>query len=235
MSLRRYATIEEVQELADVVSTDDAEFEDRISQAEELIDAYVGYQQPAVKGYYVGKPTSVAGTTLYDTSSNSPLRMPDNYYTYCVIEIIGGTGSGQQRKIDSSNHDNQSVTVTDSWDTNPDTTSMYKIYQVGKFPRLDETYYDPDSESYFRSIPQAIKRATAAQVEFIINQGDQYFQGDDTSKESESIGDYSYTRGGGGSGGQSSAVRMIGPKARTLLRGYKKLTGTITVDNPTNL
>jgi hypothetical protein len=232
-SRRQYATIAEVEELADVVSTNDTEFEDRISQAEELIDAYIGYQLKAVKNEYVGKFTAVSGTTLYDTSSDSSLNMHDGYFTYCVVEIIGGTGSGQQRKITSSDYDSRSITVSEAWDTDPDTTSVYKIFQIGKFPRLVDSYFEQDLQRYYRSIPEAIKRATAAQVEFIIAQGDQYFQGEDTSKDSESIGDYSYSRGG--AAGQSSAVRMLGPKVRTLLKGYKNSTGVIIADNPTNL
>lgn len=232
-SRRQYATIADVEQLADVTSTNTTEFEDRISQAEELIDAYLTGDDRHVCGSRSGKLTAVSGTTLYDTSYDTQLYVDDNFFSYCVVEIIGGLGAGQIRSITSSSKEDRSITVSSEFTTEPDTTSVYKIYQLGKFPRDDDVYFEPDSRTYYKSIPEAIKRATAAQVEFVINKGDEFFAGDDSSKESESIDNYSYSRGNGG--GQSSIVRFLGPKTRSLLRGYKTSTGRLIAENPTCL
>lgn len=234
-SLRKYATIADVEEFADITSTDDIEFEDRISQSEELIDAYVGYQEKAVPGVHPGRATSVSGTTLFDTSSDTPFTYDDDYFTYCVIEIIGGTGSGQQRSISASSKTNKSITVSAAWTTAPDSTSVYRIFQIGKFPRARDVYHDPDNLTYTKSIPEAVKRAVAAQMAYLVDKGDAYFSGDGTEMESESIGNYSYSRGAGGSSMASASVKMLGPRVRTLLKGYKFSGGRIIPENTTCL
>lgn len=234
-SLRKYATIAEVEEFADITSIDDTEFEDRISQSEELIDAYVGFQEKAVPGIYTGRATDVSGTTLYDTSSDTQLYVDDGFFVYCVIEIIGGTGAGQQKQITSSNKNNKSITVVSSWTTPPDSTSVYKIYQLGKFPRRKDVYYDPDNLTYTKHIPEAIKRAVAAQMAFLVDKGDGFFTGDGAEMDSESIGNYSYSRGSGGSSMAASSVKLVAPRARTLLKGYKFSGGRIIPENPTCL
>ena len=214
--------------MADVTSTDDDEFEDHVSQAEELIDAYVGPQEMHIHRVYHGKAESATSTTLVDASDDSNLDDHDNgFFAYCEVEIIGGTGSGQQRFITASSKSGASITVAPAWSTTPDSTSIYQIFQLGKFPRRQDVYHEPDSLTYHKSIPEAIKRAVAAQVQFIIEMGDDYFSGDTADKDSESIGNYSYSRGTGGAG--SSVSRLIGPKAKSLLRGYKNLKGKLIV------
>lgn len=230
-SRRQYATIAEVEELADVTSTNDAEFEDRISQAEELIDAYVGYQPRFFAQTVRGKATAVSGRTVFDTSDDSPLDRDNDWYTYCVIKIIGGTGAGQERSIESSSKSAKSVTASTDWTTQPDNTSIFEIYQLGKFPRTKDLYREPDSLTYYKSIPEAVKRATAAQVQFIIEMGDDYFAGEDAEMDGERIMSYSYSRGG--NSGQSAVVKFLSPKARTLLRGIKNRGGKLVRDNPT--
>lgn len=232
-SLRKYATIDQVQEFADITSTNDAEFEDRISQSEEMIDAYVGTQQKHVDRIFTGRLTSVSGTTLVDNSSDSPLVFDDNYFSYCVVEIIGGTGSGQRKSVTASSKNDKSITVDSAFTTTPDSTSVYKIYQIGKFPRHQDVYHDPENLKYYKSIPDAVMRAVCAQMAFIVDKGDAYFAGDGSEMQSESIGNYSYSRGQGDSA--ASFVKFVSPRARTLLRGYKVSGGRIIADNPTCL
>ena len=230
-SNRQYATIAEVEEMADVTSVDNTEFEDRISQAEELIDAYVGFQEKSLNRILQGKATSATTNTLVDTSSDTPLDYDDNFLTFCVIDIIGGTGAGQRRYINASDKDTKSITVSSNWSTVPDSSSIYKIYQLGKFPRLEkDVFFEQDESKYYKSIPEAVKRATAAQVQFIIEMGDDYFAGDDAEMDSERILNYSYSRGSGGGASQSAVVKMVAPKARVLLRGIKNRTGRLIAD-----
>lgn len=226
-SKRQYATIAEVEEYADVTSTDADEFEDRITQAEELIDAWVGFQQKAVYQVYQGEVSSVNGQTIYDTGSGSPLASKDNFFKGCTIEIIGGGGAGASRTIASSDYTDRSLTYEGDAIAGLDATSVFKIYQLGKFPRYKDMSQNRAGTTYYKYIPEAVKRAVAAQVEYIINQGDEFFSTDDTDKDSESIGNYSYS---GGSASQKSAlVRLVAPKARSLLKGITNRTGQIEV------
>lgn len=227
-SRRQYTTIAEVEEFADVTSTNDSEFEDQISMAEEMIDSYVGYQDKHLKREYFGILTSVDGTTLYDTSSDGHFDIDDDYFTYAWIEIIGGAGKGQRARIVSSDKSAKSVTISSAFSTTPDNTSAYKIWQLGKFPRRQdvETMLQADNTNkVYKNIPEAVRRAVAAQVEFVIQMGAEYFAGDQSDKESESIGNYSYSKGSSGAG--SSNVRLISPKARQLLRGVKNIKGKL--------
>lgn len=237
-SRRRYTTIAEVEQFADITSTNDDEFEDRITQCEEIIDAYVGYQDQSVPGERVGTVSAATATTLTDTNPTTQLLQIDGYYKNCEIEIIGGTGAGQIRFITDSSHDNRRITIDVDWDTNPDTTSFFRIYQLAKFPRCDDSYYKPISatntvQAYFKTIPIAIRRAVAAQMEFMVEQGDDFFRSDQSDKDSESIGNYSYSKGSRAS--TAASVKLVAPKARTLLRGYKNSLGRVVADNPTNL
>lgn len=231
-TLRQYLTIEELEEFADITVTSDSEAYDQIGQAEELIDAYVGYQQKSVEKVAQGQLTAVNSTVLTDTSSDSPLQRDNNYFTHCIIQIVAGAGAGQQRVISSSDRDDKSVTVSEAFTTAPDTTSIYKILQLAKFPRRGDFFYEPDSMTYWKSIPEAVKRATAAQVQYMIEKGSDFFGGDGSEMDSERIGNYSYSRGSGASG-QSALVRMIAPRARILLRGIKNRTGRLVAENPT--
>lgn len=230
-SRRQYLTQTELAEYADITISDSSEADDRISQAEEIIDAYVGFQDKFVQQVWQGKLTSATSTVLTDSSSDTPLNFQDNYFTFCEVEIIGGIGSGQREIIASSDQDNKTITIRTAFDTAPDSTSVYKIYQLGKFPRLRDYFFEPDTETYYKSIPEAVKRATAAQVEYVIAQGDNFFKSDQTDKLSESIGNYSYSKGQGG----STLSQMIAPKARALLKGIRNATGRLIAENPTDV
>lgn len=221
--------------LADVQAVESGATLAQVDLAEQIVDAYVGAQQRHIPQTFQGDVTAVTNSnkTFADTSSTTQLNQRDGYFIGCVLEIIGGTGAGQSKLITGSDESDKSVTITDAFTTTPDTTSVFRIYQLGKFPRVKDVFQKQDGTTYYKTIPDAVRQAVIAQVSFIIAKGNGFFTGDDGDKESESIGDYSYSRGN--SGAQSAQVRMIGPRARTLLRGIKNSLGTLSAENPTCL
>lgn len=231
-TLRNYLTPDNLEKLVGIDVTDNDEALNQLDRAEQAVDDYIGYHCRAVEGEFQGTISSVQGKVIYDTNNASQLHQTDGYFARCVIEIIGGTGAGQVRYISDSSYEGRSVTILDDWTTAPDTTSFYRIYQVGIFPRPQETYTRQDGRRYYKAIPEAVQRAVAAQIEFMIQKGDAFFVGDQADITSESIGNYSYSKT---NGGQSAAVSGLAPRARTLLRGYKNRTGRLIADNPTSL
>lgn len=68
-----------------------------------------------------GTATAGASTTLTDGAAT----WTTNIFTDYIVEITGGTGVGQQRRVASNT--GTVLTVNGAWDTNPDATSTYKI------------------------------------------------------------------------------------------------------------
>lgn len=211
--------------MADITVNDETEADDRISQAEELIDAYVGPQLKAFSETLTGMATAGGSTSITLQTKHQNIYDVD-YFKLCEVEIIGGTGEGQRKKCIASTKAGV-LTVDSAWSTTPSTDSFYKIYQLGKFPRFkDMTFYTEGSTSkYFKSIPEAIKRAVSAQIAFAIEKGDDYMAGDEVDKIEERIGDYAYVKAQGAGG----VAKFIAPKAKLLLRGYINRVGQITV------
>lgn len=224
-SRRGYLTQDELEQYADIDVTDATEADDQISQAEELIDAYVGPQVKAVKETIEGRVASATSTTITLEASRHQDVFQKNYFVYCELEIVGGTGIGQRKIITGSTYAGV-LTVVSSWTTTPDSTSYYKIYQLGKFPRQQDEYFDGNvsPQIYVKSIPEAVKRAVAAQVEYMIKVGASMADGTSTL-QSETIGDYSYSRGDGGGG----STNLIAPKAKQYLRGITNRRGVMIV------
>ena len=222
-SRRGYLSQGELEQLANITITDTTEADDRISQAEEIIDGYVGAQNKYMTESIKGLVSAFSGTTFtLETSQQNSFDI--DYFKLCEVEILGGTGAGQRRKITGSTKAGV-ITIDTAWTVNPSTTSFYKISQIGKFPRhCDvETYTSGTDTTFYKAIPEAVKRAVAAQVEYVVEMGDSFFAGDKTEMESESIGDYSYSKGSG----VSSAGRLISPKAKVLLKGIFNRTGVL--------
>jgi len=196
-----------------------------LEQAEQAIDNYVGFQTKHIQQVFRGEITALSGSdkTIIDTSSDSQLHQHDNYFKRCVIEIIHGTGEGQARYIESSDYDNYSVTITDAWDTVPDTTSAFKIYQLGKFPRIQDIDSSADGLTYYKSIPQVVKDAVIAQVQFIVAMGDSYFKTDESELQSETTSKHSWSKGSAAA--PTSDVQQISPRVRALLKGITNRTG----------
>lgn len=229
-SRRKYLSQSELAQFANITITDTTEADDRISQAEEIIDAYVGFHDKFFSGELVGKMSSVASTTQFTLETLQQGMYEADYFKWLEIEIIGGTGAGQRRTISTSTKEG-SITLTDAFTTTPDTTTYYRITQIGKFPRhCDVTYYSQSEPFvYLKAIPEEVKRAVAAQVEYLINMGDDFFTTDQSDKKSESIGDYSYSTGGGvgQKGWGQGAAKLIAPKARMLLRHIVTRVGSL--------
>lgn len=221
MSRRNYLTSTEAEEYADITIEDTPEAQDQISQAEEMIDAYVGFQTKHIRSEYDGQATGGTTTSLIDDSSDSVLNYDDDFYKYCEVEIIGGTNVGEKRTITASSRDNQSITVSEAFSSAIDETSIYVIRQLGKFPRVQDikSRVVNGNSKYFKIIPEAVKRATAAQLQYIIDKGTEFFSGA-TDKQSERLDDYSYEV-------KAGAERLIAPKARILLKGIRNITGRI--------
>lgn len=222
-SRRGYLSQGELEQLANITITDTTEADDRISQAEEMIDAYVGAQDKYMIESTKGLASAGGSTSLTLETSHQNVFDID-YFKLCEVEILGGTGAGQRRKITGSTKTGV-LTVGSAWITTPDNTSVYKIYQLGKFPRVEdvETYTSGVNTTFYKTIPEAIKRAVAAQIEYVIEMGDAFFAGDKSTMQGENIGDYGYTRGKGAAGIDS----LISPKAKTLLKGIYNRTGVL--------
>lgn len=215
-TLRRYLTTANLNELTTPTL-------EQVKLAEELIDSYVAFIGKHVRPTYDGIATSGTTTKLIDTSNDSHLSFGDDYFNYCVLEILTGTNEGEIRSIISSNRDEKSVTVSEAFDDPIDNTSVYRIYQLGKFPRAKDVHIETDT--YYKSIPRIVREAVMAQVDYIQSLGIEYFTGDKSDVVSESIDDYSYQLGGS-NGTKDSQIRLIAPKARALLRGIRSRKGT---------
>lgn len=216
----------ELEEFAEITVTDETEMWDQISMAEEMIDDYVGYQQKFFDWelYGVVSAASAQNKLTLDTNHKSSYPYAD-YFKGMHVEIIGGVSSGDLRKITASDEDGE-LTVESNFTTTLDTTSAYKIYQIGKFPRLSDVFINTrvNPTAYYKAIPEPIRRAVAAQVEYRVNMGDAFFA-TDGQEVSERIGDYAYT-----SSSKGGIARLIAPKARHLLRGILNRTGEIVLE-----
>lgn len=217
-SRRRYLTQADLEQYADIDVVDGEEGTDQINQAEELIDAYVGPQEKSFCHEILGIAQS-GSTTGFKLQENQ-ISYERDYLKYCEVEIMGGAGEGQIAQI--TGNDSEGNVTTTELQTPLATDSVYRIYQLAKFPRVKDARYINEGtvNQWFKKIPDAVKRATAAQLQFMIEMGPAYFASDASQKTSERIGDYSYSKGGTG-------VRHmnIAPKAKAYLRGIYNRTG----------
>lgn len=212
MSLRNYLTIEEVEEYADIVINDNAEGLDRIRQAEEFIDSYVGFQDQFLKGKYSGNADSGSQNTLVDSELST---YQDGFFLGATLEIVAGTNAREKRRITDFSKSSNQITVESNFSNPIDNTCVYIIYQVGKFPRVKDII--SENNKIYPVIPEAVKRATAAQLQYMIEKGDDFFVGA-TDFDSESLDGYSYST-------SQKSKRLIAPKARLLLKGIYNIKG----------
>lgn len=227
-----YLTITELTAMAPGVTGDNAAKAVLINGAETLIDGYIGNWRPAVQELR-GLARAATANTIKISAEDQQRANGLNMLIGCVIEILGGTGAGQTKFIKSQAADG-TITVTVDWTTNPDTTSYYRIYQAGKVPRYGTRDLFNDTvngvNTYFRTIPQALKMAVAAQVEYMQNEGSAFFNGGASNMQSESMDGYSYNRGENGSNGKG----LIAPRVRSILAGtgvINRTGGSIIVPN----
>jgi hypothetical protein len=224
-SRRKYVTAAEVATYSNGAYVDADVTDESLSRAEELIDGYVGYQDKFIAETIDGLAQSGSTTSLQLESFQVNANQQD-YYAGCEVEIIGGTGAGQRSIVTGSTLLGV-LTISPAFTTAPDATSYYRIYQLGKFPREQDVTFDGrhTPPRYYKWVPEAVKRATAAQWEYIKKMGDDYFRTDQINFQSENIGNYGYSKK---QGGTSS---MIAPKAKEYLRGIVNRKGTMTVGN----
>lgn len=222
-SRRKYVTAAEVATFTNGAYVAGDVSDDSLSRAEELIDAYVGFQNKYVPEILDGLAQFGSANTLQLESYQVNASQQD-YYVGCEVEIIGGTGAGQRRIVSGSTLAGL-ITVDTAFDTAPDATSYYRIYQLGKFPRRQDATFDGrhSPQRYYKWIPEAVKRATAAQWEFIKKMGDDYFRTDAADYQGENIGNYSYNKK------QGQTAPLLAPKAKEYLRGLVNRKGTMSV------
>lgn len=220
MSSRRgYLSKEELEQyVLGLHIKDDAEADDQISQAEELIDAYAGFQDKFLCEVVTGRATAGTTTTI-ELEQEQKNSYDNDFFTFTSVEIIGGTNAGQIRKVLSSTK--AGVLTTEEFTDAIDDTSFYRIYQLGKFPRRKDAVSHNDSgvTTWYKYIPEEVRRATAAQMEFMIQMGPEFFAGDKTDMKREKIGDYEYEKDSG------SLTKNVAPKARRLLNGIMRRIG----------
>lgn len=228
-SRRGYLTQTELAQYADITITDSTEADDQISQAEEMIDAYVG-PQPKFRNYFISARAQSGSTNTIQLVSYHSNTQQLNYWVGCEVEILGGSGqSASTRPHITSSSFAGLVTVDSAFTAAIDSTSQYKIYQLGKFPRVQDSYYEGigNPTSWYFQIPEAVKRAVAAQVAFMITQGKNYFDSDATYMDQEKIDDYMYRR----NTTSPTSHLLIAPKSKEYLRGIMNRKGVFLVDN----
>lgn len=217
---RGYITKEEVESYCDIAITDEDEGIERMEFAEELIDKYVGFQNRFLRYEVTGQATEGSTTELIDTSGGNLLGSDiDNRYSYCILQIIGGTNAGEERMITEHSKSENKLTVHKEFSKAIDDTSVYRIYQLAKFPRTQDSKLF--KSKYYKFIPDQVKKATLAQVEYMIEMGDDFFASG-IDKKSENIDGYSYQI-------PSDVRRAIAPKAREYLKGIMCRTGRLIV------
>lgn len=224
-SRRKYVTAAEVAEYSNGAYVAGDVTDDSLSRAEELIDSYVGFQDKFFPAIADGL-AQAGGTTSLTLEANQVNSSQQDYYKGCEIEIVGGTGAGQRSLITDSTLLGV-LTISPAFSTAPDATSYYRIYQLGKFPRACDTTFDGRHATprYYKWIPEAVKRATAAQWEYVKKMGDDFFRTDQSSYQSENIGNYGYSKK------QGQSAPLIAPKAKEYLRGIVNRKGTMSVGN----
>lgn len=221
-SRRGYLSQAELEEFADITVTDSDEADDQISQAEEMIDTFVGFQEKYFENDLIGKASAGGETTQFTLDSIHKNNYPYvDYFKGLMVEIIGGTNAGQRKLITGST--TEGVITHEAFTTSNDDTTVYRIYQVGKFPRHCDVFANANEspQKVYKSIPEEVKRATAAQVQYIIEMGSKFFATDASQITDERIGDYSYSK----QNSKDSSAPLIAPKAKMLLKGIINRTG----------
>lgn len=216
---RGYVTKKEVEEYCDIEITDSDEGLERIERAEDIIDKYVGFQNSFLRYDITGKATSGTKTTLTDNSNSSMLGSGDGKYSRCLVQILSGVNEGEERMIISHDSATSTITVHREFSNPIEEGCVYRIYQLAKFPRAKDIKII-DNKIY-KLIPEQVKNAVLAQIEYMIEMGDDFFISG-TDKDSENIDGYSYDI-------PLHINRVVAPKAREYLRGIRNIKGNLIV------
>lgn len=89
----------------------------------------------------IRRNTAQSGTLSSITLDASASSTTD-YYKYAVAYIVSGTGAGQARQITAYNGISKAATVSPSWTTAPDNTSVFIIMPLGIDAATVETIAD---------------------------------------------------------------------------------------------
>jgi len=217
---RGYITQAEVQEYCDIAITDSDEAIQRMELAEDIIDKYVGFQNSYQRYDVTGIATGGTTTSLIDTSGDSLLSSNvDGRYTRCMLQVLSGTNEGEERLITSHDTSTSTITVHKAFTSAIDSTSVYRIYQLAKFPRAKDVKVIDNV--IYKFIPEQVKQATLAQVEYMIEMGDDFFNSG-SDKDTENIDNYSYDI-------PLHINRVVAPKAREYLRGIMNRKGNLII------
>jgi hypothetical protein len=221
-SKRGYTTTDEVNEDLGITVTDA-----QINKAEEIIDDFIGAQDKFMS-YEIRGLVAAGGASSFTLEDEQQNNMQKNFLRGCWVEIIGGSGEGQRKKITGQTYEGV-VTIEGSFSPALDTTSYYRIWQLGKFPRKQDVSYDSEHvpNQYYKSIPEKVRKATVAQIEYMVNLGDNFFGSDKVDMVAEHIADYSYDKGSNNQQSATGIARLIAPKAKILLSGLKNRLGEI--------
>ena len=92
-----------------------------------------------------GTATAGSSTSLTDAKAR---KEPDDNWKGGIIEIITGTGVGQQRDVTGSVQSAGTISVDPAWDVTPDTTSVYRVVKSFSttiqqcFEKVEQMLYD---------------------------------------------------------------------------------------------
>lgn len=207
-------------EIAEYMGVDVSTITDTlIEQSEQAIDDFLGFTEKYIERAVTGMVSAISSLVLsLDTLDGTVYYL--DYFKNCEIEIVGGTGAGQRKRIASST--SSTVTVDGAWSTAPIVGSYYKIVQVGQFPRIQDIVIDARTNTIYKLIPEAIRRACCAQYQYIVQMGSAYFTTNSSEYTSESIGDYSYSK-------NKTPNSLMAPKVKTILSSLRRRSGQIVV------
>jgi len=71
--------------------------------------------------------TMQAGSTSTTAVLDASASATDNWYSNCMLRIVSGTGSGQDRLIQSYVGSTKTATMGRAWTTTPDNTSVFQV------------------------------------------------------------------------------------------------------------
>ena len=128
-----YTTISEVYGTAGITSEQVAEavVEESIKAAKAVIDKLTETT------FYSVDDTGTATDSTDDTLVDDTKTFAENQYHNYYVWINAGTGINQIRKIISN--DENTLSLEEDWETNPDETSRYRIFYTATDPRISET------------------------------------------------------------------------------------------------
>lgn len=150
-----YVTTDYVYGMAGITSTevDSTAVENAILAAEGVVDRLTNTTYWSVENS--GTASSSTDSTIVDSTQG----WTPNIYINDYVWIYSGTGSGQMRTI--TDNDGTSLTVEEDWDTNPDTTSKYRIIHSGTNAHIENELRDGDNtnEIFTNNYPLQILEA----------------------------------------------------------------------------